>query len=288
MTEFEDDKLHVYIDNRHPAHDYAIIEDAGAVEVSRSENSVTLAVQTRAGEKHVELSLQRSERDRYWLTYRPTTAFVDGKRVWQSNRLDPVREREAVEYLRRRYPQMLLCTSDDDLLGAAKGRLQRVYFDDVAEAAAYLEGEVTDGSIEDRDAFQERLHEYIDGHQRVIYTHKAIECLMFSDNDGYAIENGLIGTDDFSDGIPWSALAYGAFEQDVLARLGRNGVVDVDDDNLGRPPRAEGFVFQGDTFCAEHCPVFDEDAADPHEKGTSIAEGKRFTCAECGDEFTAE
>lgn len=104
------------------------------------------------------------------------------------------------------------------------------YWNDVRDMAESISSEI-DGQVKDgvtgeslREWLLEHIHESIDGCQRIIYTRQAQECLIYSDNDGAYIEN--FGTDGVvSDGcINWSALAFSAFEQDVIEQLDANGV----------------------------------------------------------------
>lgn len=62
----------------------------------------------------------------------------------------------------------------------------------------------------------EILHETLDGHEWVIYTHKAKQVLAHSSHEDYVAEN--FGTDGILDGgsINWSLLAYGAMMGDCL------------------------------------------------------------------------
>ena len=63
------------------------------------------------------------------------------------------------------------------------------------------------------------LHETIDGHGRVIYTFRAMQCLVFSDNDGAYVEE--FGSDGLTtDGcLNWSMLAFSAFRADVMESM---------------------------------------------------------------------
>ncbi len=90
--------------------------------------------------------------------------------------------------------------------------------------------EIRAGNIEDRDALFTWIHETVDGCSTVIYTAEAKEYLMKSDNDGRAVSEGLVDASSFRDGIPWSAMAYGALEADVFEALDAIGV-DVNDDS---------------------------------------------------------
>jgi hypothetical protein len=91
---------------------------------------------------------------------------------------------------------------------------QRSYGRDVINAADYLPELASEA--EDRDDLFELFDQFIDGHQRVIYTTQAMECLRYSSNDGEAVSQ--LGPDCLvRDGaINWSLLAFFAFRQDVI------------------------------------------------------------------------
>ncbi len=62
----------------------------------------------------------------------------------------------------------------------------------------------------------EQLHETIDGHEWVIYTHSNHDVLKVSPNDGYAISEGLSTGLDDNGGIAFSQLAFGAMYADCM------------------------------------------------------------------------
>jgi hypothetical protein len=103
--------------------------------------------------------------------------------------------------------------------------LRADYWQDVREAAEELKDRLQAGEFGDREEFQDALHETVDGHQRVIFTFEAQQCLLYSDNDGAYFEDfGSEGV--VKDGqINWSALAYAAFERDIIEHL---DAIDVD------------------------------------------------------------
>lgn len=118
--------------------------------------------------------------------------------------------------------------------------LRRDYWNDVRGAAGELIQEARDqwengqGATGEnlREWLLERVREYVDGHSRIIYTRDAILTLLFSDNDGYSVEN--FGADGIVDdgGVSWSRLAFGAFYADVLEQLDaelEGGINDADD-----------------------------------------------------------
>jgi hypothetical protein len=68
--------------------------------------------------------------------------------------------------------------------------LQRDYYSDVHGIALEIVGEIRDGNL-DRDDYSDRLHETVDGSQRVIYTHRArLGMACTSNPDAYEDELG--------------------------------------------------------------------------------------------------
>lgn len=65
----------------------------------------------------------------------------------------------------------------------------------------------------------DKVHEAVDGSQWVIYTRLAMKVLLYSNNDGYGFEEGLLDTSKWKDGIDYSAVAFWAMRQDVQERL---------------------------------------------------------------------
>jgi hypothetical protein len=119
---------------------------------------------------------------------------------------------------------------------AALRVLRQDYYDDVRGCASDLYEQAKTARAEDephlREWLLDRVHEACDGHARVIYTGLAIETLLFSDNDSAYVDE--YGTDGVSTdgGINWSALAFAAFERDVMEHLEALGL-DVNADDLG-------------------------------------------------------
>ena len=111
--------------------------------------------------------------------------------------------------------------SNEDLIDMGQDSLRREYFGDVRAIAEEIVSEVTAEAGEDadedeiRETVYERVWESVDGSQWVIYTHRAMDALRISENDGYSIEN--FGTDGLvtDGGIEWSKLAFGAMYADV-------------------------------------------------------------------------
>ena len=105
-----------------------------------------------------------------------------------------------------------------------RSELQREYYADIKSIAEGIKEEYDRGEIDDRDSLLENIHQTVDGCARVIYTGRAQEALLVSRNDNAGID--ALGADgfDWSDGIPWSALAYFAVEADVIEELSDMGL----------------------------------------------------------------
>jgi len=116
--------------------------------------------------------------------------------------------------------------------------LRQDYFDDVELMAESLKDDWKSGDYEDRDSFIEHIDEVINGCNRVIYTQKAAECLMVSDNDSEAVDQLGPGGIDWKNGFPWSQLAYFAFRQDVIKKLDEIGI-DIDEDPIMDPRKKD-------------------------------------------------
>lgn len=137
------------------------------------------------------------------------------------------------------------------------------YFNTVSDTAQGIYDDWFAGNIgEDRDDLLQHITEVCDGHSQVIYTANAMDTLRFSDNDARGIQDLGSSGFDWSDGIPWSALAFHAFEADVNEQLDALGL-DVND------PKKK---CKGD--CGEH---FSEDELD--------SDGK---CEDCHTEMCEE
>ena len=110
----------------------------------------------------------------------------------------------------------------------AERRIDRDYREDVEGIAKEIANDVRNGRIVDAEGLQDRLHEDVDGAQRVIYTHQAkLGMLATSNDEAYFDSFGPEGAIT-RDGINWSVLMYAALEQDVIEELERLGV-DVND-----------------------------------------------------------
>lgn len=123
----------------------------------------------------------------------------------------------------------------EGLFRVATRLLSEDYSDDVRFAAKNIIEELLDDDVAGED-WTDRIDEYLDGHSRVIYTVQAQAALLCSDNDGYGVEEGLVDSSEFKDGIPWSKLAFWAFREDVRNRLGQLNIGAYDGDNETEDP----------------------------------------------------
>lgn len=110
---------------------------------------------------------------------------------------------------------------------------QRNYWDDVRREAKDFAERWKKGEFTSREEALDRLHEELDSNGRVFITHKALETLVYSDNPSAYIEEfgSLEGVAD-RHSINWSALAFPAFQHDVMEQIEAEGV-NINDD----PPR---------------------------------------------------
>jgi hypothetical protein len=106
--------------------------------------------------------------------------------------------------------------------------LRRDYVEDVDGLAKDLKRQIDEGEITDAEELSDRMHEAVDGTQRVIYTAQAQLGLVFSNNSSaYADEMGEEGLVRDGD-VNWSGMMFMAMQQDVIEELERLGV-DVND-----------------------------------------------------------
>lgn len=105
--------------------------------------------------------------------------------------------------------------------------IQRDYHKDVHSWGDDFIAEIKNGEYDDREAFLEAFDERIDSAARVIYTQQAMLAVVASSNDEAAWDEGI--ELDWSEGIPWSQLAFFAFRRDILEYL-LDQEIDVDDD----------------------------------------------------------
>lgn len=106
---------------------------------------------------------------------------------------------------------------------------RREYWGDVRGMAESIEAEFREQAKRDewtshdedtaREWLNDHIYESIDGCARVIYTYQAKLCLVYSQHEGrYLEEFGAEGAVD-GDCLNWSALAFAAFEGDVMDSL---------------------------------------------------------------------
>ena len=92
------------------------------------------------------------------------------------------------------------------------------YWKDVEEAADYMSAYVEAGIYHPStvEELNDRLHELIDSHHRVIYTQKAQLCLAYSPNCGQMGIDADVSSAIIDGVVNWSGMAYYAFRQDVM------------------------------------------------------------------------
>lgn len=125
--------------------------------------------------------------------------------------------------------------SVDEAISAIK----RDYYQDVNNRADYFIERIKEGEWDDRDDFIESFDQEIDGDSRVIYTYKARLGLLVSDNEDAGIESLGVDGFDWSNGTPYSALMYFAFQQDINEAMDRKGF-DINDYELFEEEDDEG------------------------------------------------
>ncbi len=120
----------------------------------------------------------------------------------------------------------------EDEVSAAESVLRRDYYADVAFAAESLMVIASD-----RDSFFRALSGMTctqSGHQRVIYTGKAMKGVLFSTQDAdLALQQGVINLSHCNE-LPWEGLMSCIFERDILEKLDELGVDVNDDDTFGK------------------------------------------------------
>lgn len=129
--------------------------------------------------------------------------------------------------------------SAEDMLSRALSMARDAYARHVTDLVEDIVDAIKRGDIEDRDGLYTYVHETVDGDGWVIYTAKAQLVAMVSSNSEAGMEEGLIDTRSFKDGIPWSQIAYCALERDVMDELSTVDGIDINDDNLGREEEEE-------------------------------------------------
>lgn len=109
--------------------------------------------------------------------------------------------------------------------------LRKEYFDTVRGIVADLERAIKDKEVTTEDEAQDWLHETVDGCQDVIYTYRAQQVLLHSDNsDAYSSEYGEEGIIENGQ-IQWSRMAYAALMADVRDAIGDMGKLFTEDDD---------------------------------------------------------
>ena len=125
--------------------------------------------------------------------------------------------------------------SAEDLLSRAMDLAGQAYKEHVKEIAQEFLEDIVSGDIEDRETLFERVAERVDSDGWVIWNNKAKLVLLVSSNAEHGLEDGLVDTSSFKDGIPWNSLAYCALEQDVYEVLHDMGPalgIDINADDL--------------------------------------------------------
>lgn len=97
------------------------------------------------------------------------------------------------------------------------------YRSEIESSADYIMREVAAEGLSFDDC-QDRLHEYVDGHQWIIYNYYHLPILEYSQNENYGMDEGLVeGVKDWSD--MKQAMAFWAFHADI------NNLLDEDEFN---------------------------------------------------------
>lgn len=107
--------------------------------------------------------------------------------------------------------------------------LRADYWSDVRGIADSVREAIKDGEVTDDSELSDRIWEECDGSARIIYTARAMEVLLISDNaDAYVEEMGSLEDVANGDSIRWEVLAFYAFCQDVQEEI---GTIDFDADS---------------------------------------------------------
>ena len=123
--------------------------------------------------------------------------------------------------------------------------IRETYYSEIRSMAEDYQSRIEKGDFEDRDAFLQDVHETIDSHQFVIYTHKAQCVALASSNSGAVADLGIeIATKDGE--IQWSVIAYCAMERDLYEALDWLGVDINDETTWGREGEEEEEEEEGD------------------------------------------
>jgi hypothetical protein len=110
--------------------------------------------------------------------------------------------------------ELLAMVGESERLDIATSVLQKDYYDDVNGVVEEIEKAIADGELTSDSDVYDRIHETIDGHSRVIYTHNARLGLAFCGNpEAYMDETGEEPEND-------SQQMFWAMREDVNDRLG--------------------------------------------------------------------
>lgn len=107
----------------------------------------------------------------------------------------------------------------DERLDAARSQLRADYWNDVRGVVDDVKLDIERRNLTTEDEVSEYIDQACDGHERVIYTGQAIECLLFTRNDD-AYFDQYCDYPDTTDGMQWTLLASMAFRADVSDELG--------------------------------------------------------------------
>lgn len=112
---------------------------------------------------------------------------------------------------------------------AARATLRADYWSDVRGIVEDARRAIKDGEISSPAELDDWLHETVDGHQRVIYTHAALETLMFCESDGDAEESlDFIATQSVHS--LYSQIAYYGLLGDARKQAEAEGLYSFDSD----------------------------------------------------------
>lgn len=118
--------------------------------------------------------------------------------------------------------------TEEENLARARSTMRQNYYTSVEHAAKNIFDDYCSGSFAgSRETLEEVIGNNADG--QVTYTSDAQECLLFSNNDTAGIDE--LGADgfDWKSGVPWSQLAYFAFQADLRKELEDLGI-DLNED----------------------------------------------------------
>lgn len=107
---------------------------------------------------------------------------------------------------------------------AAMNTMRRNYWQSVRDYAESIRDDVLSGELSDWESVDSRLWEDCDGSAWIIYTFQAQQVLLLSDNDSIGVDE--LGADgfDWSNGVPYSQLAFFALRADISEQLDAIGI----------------------------------------------------------------